>query len=462
MMAVLCSGHQMQKSDLPFGSEFSPSQINLRRVLELAEEYGGNWRAFEKAVQTDYFDKQNAAASDDNRAKLANNTKLGMQAYGLLDDDARLTEFGREMFARRGKDKDLYKHLAQHILLNLHGSTLLQCIQDMQRAGDEVTLISLREILEARGVHVPRGGRHLSTMRLWLEKAGVFDGGWRINEAKLEEVRGLSSEEMEILAKLNVGQRYFLRTYINIGCPSPYPAREIEKLATATFGHKYNEKGLAKDILYPLEKAGYVSIGKTSRAKSPNVSATPKLFSDVYEPLLGQLEKLTGDDLRPFLRKPLNEIFNELSVQDRHVKGLALEALAVKLMRLVGLEYVATRLRGTATGGAEVDVIFQSLRLAYSRWQVQCKNTVAVSLDDVAKEVGLTHMLRSSVIVVASTGAIGPDARRYAATVMRESNLAIVLIDRADIETIIKEPVSILDVLGREAKDAMKLKKLEL
>ena len=41
-----------KKSDLPFGSEFSPS---LAYVLELAELHGGNWHAFEAAVRTTYF-----------------------------------------------------------------------------------------------------------------------------------------------------------------------------------------------------------------------------------------------------------------------------------------------------------------------------------------------------------------------------------------------------------------------
>ncbi len=44
---------------------------------------------------------------------------------------------------------------------------------------------------------------------------------------------------------------------------------------------------------------------------------------------------------------------------------------------------------------------------------------------------------------------------------MRDSNLAIVTIDRGDIEAIIESPVKILDVLNREAKHAMKLKALE-
>lgn len=453
----------MPKSDLPFGSEFSPSQIDLATILEIAEAHQSDEKGLEKAVQTAYFDINNSDASDYNRAKLANNTKLGLRAYGIIDDSGRLTTVGQDLWSLRENKNKLYEHLARHILLHKHGSTLVQCIQDMQSSGEQVSLINLRKWLGERGVHFPSAGKHASILRLWLAKAGIFEGkGYRINEARLQEIRGVGTTDFEALAQLNPGQRYFLRALLNLGGMGPYPASEIEKMATVTYGYKFNEKGVAKDILYPLEKAGYILLGKTTRAKSPKVSVTKKLVHEVLEPLLVQLEKLTPSDLRPLLRKPLPDIFAELKSQHKHVKGLALEALAFKLMRLIDLEYVATRLRGTATGGAEVDVIFHSARLAYSRWQVQCKNTASVSLDDVAKEVGLTHMLKSTVIVIVSTGRIGTEARRYAQQIMMESNLAIVMIDRADVEVIIARPAHILEVLTREAKQAMKLKALEI
>ena len=98
----------------------------------------------------------------------------------------------------------------------------------------------------------------------------------------------------------------------------------------------------------------------------------------------------------------------------------------------------------------------------FSRWQVQCKNSAHVSLDDVAKEVGLTHMLKSNVIVIAGTGEIGPAARKYANKVMTDSNLCLVLLDGSDISAIEKNPSAIVDVFNREAAHAMQLKALEL
>jgi hypothetical protein len=141
---------------------------------------------------------------------------------------------------------------------------------------------------------------------------------------------------------------------------------------------------------------------------------------------------------------------------------LALEALAFKLMRTLGMDYMATRLRAKDTGGAEVDLIFQSTRLVYSRWQVQCKNTARVALDDVAKEVGLTHFLKSTVIVIVTTGDVSSEARRYANKIMSDSNLAIVMINHADLHGVTDNPANLVDAFRREAEHAMTLKKMDL
>ena len=84
--------------------------------------------------------------------------------------------------------------------------------------------------------------------------------------------------------------------------------------------------------------------------------------------------------------------------------------------------------------------MFDSTRLAYSRWQIQCKNTAAVDLDDVAKEVGLVYRLLSNVIVIIT---VGNEARGYAVDVMQKTGLAIVLIDGEDVKRILKYPLAI-------------------
>ena len=453
-----------KKSDLPFGSEFSPSQIELSVVLEFADTYGGDWREFENAVREAYFEGHKT--SEYNRGKLANNTKLGMIAYGIIDREASLTPFGQELLALKDDEAALYELLAKHILLHLQGMTLVRCIQDMVAAGEQVNLTTLREGLSARGVHYPSGGKHPSMMRLWLAKAGVFVGSrWQIDPHRIEDILGLNPDEFEALAGLTPEQRAFLRALANTGTSEPQGANEIAKLAAATYGVKFPEKSLPKLVLNDLEEAGYITAEKTTTgrgAKPFQVAPTPKLIADVVDPLLEQLKGQTDPKLLALLRTPLSTILKEMRSKNRYRAGLALEALAFKIMRLLDMTYVATRLRANQTGGAEVDLIFESARLVYFRWQVQCKNTARVSLDDVAKEVGLTHFLKSNVIVVVTTGEISSEARRYANKIMADSNLAIVMLDGGDLSAISESPATILRAFEREARHAMNLKKLEL
>jgi len=460
----------MQRSDLPFGSEFSPSQIVLADLLELIEASKGDWRALETAILKHYFSKHAAGRADGNgaynRGKLANNCKLGLIAYGIIERSGCFTEFGHHLYSIRKNEQTLYRTLARHILLRLNGMLMIQCIQDMTSAGEEINLPALREGLEARGIHFPSGGKHPSIMRLWLEKAGVFVGSrWQIDTMRLQEVLGINPDEFGVFARFTEEQRAFLRALANTGVTTPQPANEIARLANATYGVRFPEKSLPKIVLNALVETGYITAVKTTTGRGAKpflVAPTEKLIKDIIEPLLEQMKGQLDPKMLGLLKTPLSTVLAELKSKDKYIAGLALEALAFKLMRLLDMEYIATRLRASATGGAEVDLIFESARLVFSRWQVQCKNTSRVSLDDVAKEVGLTHLLKSNIIVIVTTGEIGPEARRYANKIMADSNLGIVMVDGDDLARIEKHAASIVEVFHREASHAMSLKKLEI
>jgi site-specific DNA-methyltransferase (cytosine-N4-specific) len=394
------------------------------------------------------------------------NTALGMIAYGIIDREGNLTELGKELLSLKDNPPQLYKCFAQHILLNLRGLDLVQTAQDMQARDERFDLVKFRQWLEERGIHVPRGSVGMSSMRLWLEKAGlVISTDWQIDHSVLESLLGVGTTEIDTLTMLSQEQKAYLKALTNIPGEKSFLANEIERLATQLYSVKYNEKMLPKQVLYPLRDIGYIKITKPTGGRGAKpflVKPTEKLKNEVISPLLEALEKQAASDLRPMLRKPLKDILKDLTHKSKHIKGLALEALAFYLMRLVDLTYIATRLRGETTGGAEVDLIFEGTRFIFSRWQIQCKNTRTVSLDDVAKEVGLTHQLKSNVIMVVSTGSIGDEARRFANHVMNTTNLDIILVDRNDLEKIKENPMYISTVLDREAKRAMQIKKLEI
>lgn len=146
----------MPRSDLPFGSEFSPAQIDLADLLEMAYEHGSDWKGFEAAVRSRYFDGHRT--SDYNKSKLANNTKLSMRAYGLIgESDTTLSEIGAALHAIRHDKHLLHERFARHILKHCHGMNFVQCILDMHAAAEAITLNKLRSWLQDRGIAVPAG-----------------------------------------------------------------------------------------------------------------------------------------------------------------------------------------------------------------------------------------------------------------------------------------------------------------
>ena len=78
----------------------------------------------------------------------------------------------------------------------------------------------------------------------------------------------------------------------------------------------------------------------------------------------------------------------------------------------------------------------------------------------VAKEVGLSHMLKSNVIVMMTTGHLTSEAKKYARRIMEDMNLCILMIQKEDVESIIENPTSIVDILNRQAAAAKKIKLL--
>lgn len=139
-----------------------------------------------------------------------------------------------------------------------------------------------------------------------------------------------------------IEQKAFLKTLANMGENGPYLSNEIEKLASTTYGVKFDEKNLPKTVLYPLEKAGYISLERGTKAigrgaKPFQVRLTDKMKSELISPIIESLQSQAHPELRPMLRKPLSEILKELSSDDKHIKGLALEALGFYLNIVLNL-----------------------------------------------------------------------------------------------------------------------------
>lgn len=443
---------------IPFGAEFSPEKIQIKELLEIvAKHEGGTADMLVKEIARKYFNNNQA---------MGRNCKSSMVAYEILElgGGVNLSSFGNELVKMR-KESEIYAAMAKRILTCLNGLMLIEAIRAISESGERPTLVNITEMLNMMGCEtLPKTNKYVSTMKKWLEKAQVLNG-WDIKENILESMVGIKDEEIVVFKGLNHAQICFVRALCNSDNDDFQSATRIRELAKNSFNIRFEEKSFAANIIRPLEEKNIIERKPSTGSHGGNASEIKlngTVKAEVWAPVLQQIEVIAGKEVIKYIQKPLAVLRDEIDAEDTHIKGLALEAFAIKMMRIVDLDFVGTRVKGNETGGAEVDVIFDTTRLNYSRWQVQCKNTTKVSLDQVAKEVGLSHVLKTNVIVILTTGQASKTAKEYAVKVMKELNLCIIFIEKDDIKEILESPACIVDVLNRESMRAKKIKVLDM
>jgi len=455
-----------KKSEIPFGAQFSPNQVNLPKLLQIIDNNQDDRATLTRVIRDQFFATHAQAQS----LKLADNTVLALRAYELLEDDgATPTALAKDLLALIDTPKTLYERFAQHILINLRGIAFVETLLMMQASGEEINLHTLAKRLAQRGLHVPRGAVHLSSMRLWLATAGIFDinssGGpklYEVNQTRLKQILGVGLDVIDSLTQLNKAQRAFLRALSRIPESGLLVANKIADLASALYAVEYNHKELPKSVLFPLRDLGYIELIKSTTgrgAKPYELLRTDKFYQEISEPILAAAAEKAGLIPKELFERPLSQILADLKSANKHVKGQALELLAIYFTRLIDLDFKGWRTRSTDTGGAEVDVIVEGARLIFSRWQIQAKNTTTVRLDDIAKEVGLSlTFIYSNVVMIVTTGDFTKDAYSYAYHVMKTCNLNVILLNGLELERISQDPTTIITILNAKAERAMKIK----
>lgn len=457
----------MPKADLPNASQFSPEQVDLTKILGLVKALQPDRQVIAQSIAQEFFNRSPDASG------LADIAIYAMSEYGLVNKPEQdqkhlsLTEVGVLLvgMAEQGDEAAMYAEFARHILLNLRGLDLISCVDDLVAQGLEPTKARIIKELGIRGIYHPPNGTHANAMRQWLERAGLVEfRKWVVDKNRLKQVLGIGMDDIEALAGLNKEQRDFAKAFARLNTDEEQ-SNKVAQYATTLFGTEFREGGLPQSVLFALGDIGLITYEKTTGgqgAKPYVVRATDKLRNELVEPILNSIEQSAGVQYRKLVRKPYSEILTELDNPSKNVKGLALEALAFYLGRILGLRFVKWRLRSNETGGAELDVIMEGHRLIFSRWQIQCKNATKADLADIAKEVGIAQVIRANVILLVCTGAIGPVARQFARQVMEQTNLYVALIDSKDLKQLLKNPADIAAIMNDQAAEAMSIKKAQV
>jgi hypothetical protein len=376
------------------------------------------------------------------------------------------TALARELAALTGAA--LRDAFARHILLNCGGLRVVQAVEQMQadkRAGlsdAEVTADSLARHLSAQGFRVTEHNTAINSMRMWLAEAGVFSTrGWEVDSATKERLVGLSDDAIAVLSGLSPEQIAYAEALCQIDPPDWCRASDVRDLAEATSGLRLGRASLPYETLEPLKRAGlieYQTLG-TRGGKATRLKTTATFKKEVLQPFVKRtIKSLDPVVARYYMMRP-GDIYAALDSSSRSEKGQALEAYAIHIMRLLRLRFEAWRRRGVSTAWGEIDVTLKGVLGAMPTvWQVQCKNVPggAVTLEDVAKEVGQVPTTKATHILVIANGRITRDAERFALETMRSSPLTIFLLGKKEFEAVKASPGSLGALLRAKAEEIVR------
>jgi restriction endonuclease len=451
--------------------QFSPKQINLRRVLELAEAHDGDRFALIEAIRVEFFATKGERRLDpderlEQQQTLAYNATLGMRSYGLIDRRTnRLTDLGKELLAIPD-DTELARVFARHILRDLNGLEVLEAIRAIQDRLEAPTKERIVAELATRGFKLPRATTYHLTLIAWLREAGVVGEGYDIDDGVVEAITGTSLSTRDEWASLTRQQRALLRTLRRLADFSgtePLQAKVVLDHAETEHGRIFPDAQLRRDVYRPLEERGWVTLTLASKGrggKSGTIAPTAKLLAIDLETLPSEGDLGIPADLRPKLNTPLATIEADLKSSNTHEKGMALELLALRVARDATLVPLRFRLRADKTGGGEVDLIAEGIHLHFSRWLFQCKNTSVVRLHDLAKEIGMAVLLRAHVVVLVTTGRFAQSVVTYANEIADTQHLQVILIDKDTLARYRRGgPSALMDFLHGRAEATMRLKR---
>lgn len=277
-------------------------------------------------------------------------------------------------------------------------------------------------------------------------------------------------DDVELLGE---HERLFLRALARFEPDESPLASQVMEAAESLYGVRFPQDRWQAAVLRPLAEKGWIRLarGTTGRgAKSGRLIGTDKFRNEFAQRLLEEDAPALSPELRAGLRKNFAEIVDGLTAKvgddARNVRGLSLELLALRIAQFLDLAPRKWRLRSNQTGGAEVDLIVEGTRLLFSRWQIQCKNTGQVTVDDLAKELGLALLLKSHVVLMVTTGRFGRTVLEHARKANEETHIQVITLDGALLNAIANSPSEATNILTAflnvQARNALQQKASQL
>jgi len=463
-MATANQTQPKKESAIPVGTQFSPALIRLSAFVSALVANSGNKTALETAVWATNVRITPAKVPTKRRKSLP--IEAAVQ-YGLLDSSYKVTPLAQTLASL--KEPEIYASFARHILLNCGGLRVLEGIEQMEADAERITGDTLAQYLSDQGFNVTVHNTAINSLRMWLAEAGLFPKhgakSWDFDRLRREELVPLTGTQISILAGAGAGVHAFVRALCREAPDGWVLASNIRDAAEAIDGVRIGRSSLPNEILKPLEEAGLIEYATegTGSGKSSKLRTTVKFDKEILQPFVTTTVTHLDAVISDYYKRRSEDIYVDLDSSDTFIRGRALEAFAIMVMRKLGLRFVGWNKRAAdSTAQAEVDVVLSGVLSAVpTRWQVQCKNTPSynIGVRDVASEVGLLPISQATHILIIANTDFSGDAIFYANEVMRRTPISIYLLDKSDFRVIKKDPSKLVTILRLKAERIDKLQR---
>jgi hypothetical protein len=453
-------------SDIPVGTQFSPNVLDLRAFLKLAVAQDGNRTEMERLVSEAPVRILNPGKAMKRRMRQL--PWEAAAAYGLIEETSwKPLPLAVELAAL--PDDQMYARFGKHILHNCRGLEFVRGVQaflkEARASGGPINADVISQYFRNHGLHVIEHNTAINSMRMWLSKAGVYpwkgSTAWDADEDLVANLAGLNMDDIAAISSWSREHIELAKALCRMNPSGEVKAADVRASAETMLAYTL-PRSSNRLLFKPLLEAGYVTMKSkgTAEGKSAKIAVTPKFRADVLAPFLENAHKLMGTALFRLYGWDPDRIRSGLARNKTTEKGMALEAYAVRVMRLMNLRFVSWRQRSAATGGAEVDATFTGLLGGVpTRWQVQCKNTkTEVRLDDVAKEVGLVPLTKATHILVLSNQKFTRAAIKFAQDTMKQSSVTLFLVGGDDFKRVLDDGgAALLNVVRKQSLGALEL-----
>jgi len=334
-----------------------------------------------------------------NRLDMARHVVLALQGYQLIliddEDQVRLTDVGAQILAEPAGTRDAM--FGRHILTMCNGYRLVEAIHRIELSGQKVEMEQLSQELDRSAT-----SKNLSTMKAWLERAGVMLPGRRytINDARVEELLGRGAFRLLGFGEREVEFLLAARVQATLQTDPVLEAADVKALAEMRRPDvRLPSKALAS-FARGLATQGLIVEEPKARSKGGTRFAF-RLSAEGIKLTDEQVRKLVEQawaGMPLAMLRPLDQVLAVLATGTTKDRGELGEMLAVHACLMLGLRVVAWRQR---TPAHEIDLTAErTVGLSYQRWRLQVKNIDGdLDTDRVDREVGAaagtgaTHLL---------------------------------------------------------------------